>query len=271
MIGGLRDIRKHSRADALESQMHSWLPISVGECPSLPRGVVRLMRQHNPRHAIQGDERSKEKFMRKVSPSTLRKKVAALLALVFVLGATASTATPKHSPRKPATQPTRLIAHLVLPGGPPSQIFLREQNGKKYLLIRQISEAGVTVVDVTKPTQPNIVKRTTWSNDTSSGNLEIVGGDLTLEETPESTGRTLMSSNSKETVQILDLTDPTSPTVLESFSGVTSILNDAMHNLLYITNGDGLWILRQQTDGSTIAQPHRCLSEDALNEVASCQ
>ena len=209
--------------------------------------------------------------MKKVSPSTLSKRVAASLVLVFVLGATASTASPKHSPGKPATQPTKILAHLALSGGPASQMFLREQNGKEYLLIRQTSEAGVTVVDVTKPTRPNIVKRTTWPNGTSSGNLEIVGGGLALEETPEPTGRTLMSSNSKETVQILDLNEPTSPTVLESFSGVTSILNDGVHNLLYITNGDRLWILRQQTDGSTIEQPHKCLSEDALNEVASCQ
>jgi len=209
--------------------------------------------------------------MRKVSSSTARMEGCATLVLVFLLGATASNATPKHSPAKPATQPTRLIAHLVLPGGPPSQMFLREQNGKEYLLIRQISEAGVTVVDVTKPTQPNIVKRTTWSNDTSSGNLEIVGGDLALEETPESTGRALTSANSKQTVLVLDINDATSPRVLESFSGVTSVLNDAVHNLVYITNGDGLWILRHQPDQSLIEQPHRCLSEDASNEVASCQ
>jgi hypothetical protein len=209
--------------------------------------------------------------MRKVSPSTFSKKVAASLVLVFVLGATASTASPKHSSGKPATQPTKILAHLALSGGPASQMFLREQNGKEYLLIRQTSKAGVTVVDVTKPTQPNIVKRTTWPNDTSSGSLEIVGGELALEETTEPTGRTLMSSNSKETVQILDLNDPTSPTVLESFSGVTSVLNDAVRSLVYITNGDGLWILRHQPDQSLIEQPHRCLSEDTLNEVASCQ
>jgi hypothetical protein len=209
--------------------------------------------------------------MRKVSSSTARIEGCAALALVFLLGATASNATPKHSPVKPAKQPARLIAHLVLPGGPASQMFLLEQNGKEYLLIRQTSETGATVVDVTKPTEPDIVKRTIWSNDTSSGNLEIVGGDLALEETPESTGRTLTSANSKQTVLVLDIKDATSPRVLESFSGVTSILNDAVHNLVFITNGDGLWILSDQPDQSLIDQPHRCLSQDASNEVASCQ
>jgi hypothetical protein len=212
----------------------------------------------------------KEKFMRKVSSATLRKKAAALLVLFFV-GATASNATPKHSPAKPAPPPTKIIAHLVLSGGPASQMFLREQNGNEYLLIRQTSEAGVTVIDVTKPSHPSIVKRTTWPNDTSTGNLEIVGGGLALEETPEPTGHTVTTSNSKEIVQILDLSDATNPVLLESFSGVTSVLNDAVHNLVYIANNDGLWIVRQQTDRSIVDQPHRCTSEDAFNEIASCQ
>jgi hypothetical protein len=209
--------------------------------------------------------------MRKVSSSTLRKQGGAILVLVFFLGAIVSSASPNHFPAKPATPPSKIIAHLALSGGPASQMFLREQNGKKYLLIRQISEVGVTVVDVTKPTQPNIIKRTTWSKDTSSANLEIVGGDLALEETPESTARTLTSASSKQTVLVLDINDATSPRVLESFSGVTSVLNDAVRSLVYITNGDGLWILRHQPDQSLIEQPHRCLSEDTLNEVASCQ
>lgn len=209
--------------------------------------------------------------MRKVSPTTLGKKVAASLVLVFALGAAPSPASPKHSPAKPATQPTKIIAHLVLSGGPTIQLFLREQKGKEYLLIRQTSDAGVTLVDVTKPTQPKIVKRTTWPNDTSSGNLEILGGGLALEEASEPTGRTLTSSHSKETVQVVDLSDVTSPKVLDSFSGVTGVLNDAAHNLVYVTNGDGLWILRQQVDRSMIDQPHECLSEDASTEIASCQ
>jgi hypothetical protein len=208
--------------------------------------------------------------MIRVSLSSFQKKAIAVLMLVFFLSAMVSSASPKHAPTKPAKQPATLIGHLVLPGGPVSQMFLRDQNGKQYLLIRQASEAGMTVVDVTKPTQPNIVKRTMWPNDASRGNLEIVGGGLALEESAEPTGRTLTSSNSKETVQVLDLSDATNPVLLESFSGVTSILNNDVRNLLYIANGDGLWILRQQTDRTTIEQPDRCSSDDAQNEVSTC-
>lgn len=207
--------------------------------------------------------------MSKVSPATLRKKASALLVLVFV-GATASNATPKHSPAKPAPPPTKIIAHLVLSGGPASQMFLREQNGNEYLLIRQTSETGVTVIDVTKPSHPSIVKRTTWPNDTSIGNLEIVGDGLAFEETPESAGRTLTSSNSKETVQVVDLSDPANPRAILSFSGVTSVLDDEARKLVYITNDGGLWILRNN-QALAAAAKHACNSDDAYNETASCQ
>jgi hypothetical protein len=251
--------------------VHFGFWISVTECPALLYRDVCSDGPTRSCHAILGAKRSKEKFMRKVSPATLQKKSATLLVLVSVCGVAASNASPKHSPPKPATPPTKIIAHLVLSGGPARQMFLREQNGNEYLLIRQTSESGVTVINVTKPTHPSIVKQTTWPNDTSRGNLEIVGGDLALEETPEPTGRTLTSSDSKETVQVLDLSDATNPVLLESFSGVTSVLNDAGHNLVYITNNDGLWILRRQTDRSIVDQPHRCMSGDASNEIASCQ
>ena len=72
-------------------------------------------------------------------------------------------------------------------------------------------------------------------------------------------------------MRILDLSDATNPVLLESFSGVTSVLNDAVDNLVYVANGDGLWILSQQTDRSMKDQPHKCISEDAFNEIASCQ
>jgi len=267
-IAGYSEALKNRRIGITNAFLVADRLVSGHDCRAARPGVTR---PHNQRHAIQGDERSKEKFMRKVSSSTLRKQGGAILVLVFFLGATVSSASSKHSPGKPATSPSKIIAHLVLSGGPASQMFLREQNGKHYLLIRQTSEVGVTVVDVTKPGQPNIVNRSTWPNDTSSGNLEIVGGGLALEETPEPTGRTLTNSNPKETVQVLDLSDATNPVLLESFAGVTSVLNDAVHNLVYFTNSDGLWILRHQPNRSMIEQPHRCLSEDATNETASCQ
>ena len=73
------------------------------------------------------------------------------------------------------------------------------------------------------------------------------------------------------TVKVLDLSDPSNPRVVLSFSGVTSTLNDEAHNLVYITNSEGLWIVRNNQALGAFAKPHACTSDDAYNDVASCQ
>ncbi len=76
---------------------------------------------------------------------------------------------------------------------------------------------------------------------------------------------------STRTVNVLDLSDPANPRAILSFSGVTSTLNDEAHNLVYITNSEGLWIVRNNQALATFAKPHACTSDDAYNDVASCQ
>jgi hypothetical protein len=54
-------------------------------------------------------------------------------------------------------------------------------------------------------------------------------------------------------------------------SGVTSTLADDAHNLVYITNGEGLWILKHQPDQARSSVTRSFSSEDASNDSASCQ
>ena len=42
---------------------------------------------------------------------------------------------------------------------------------------------------------------------------------------------------------LFDLSDPANPRTLQTFEGVSSLLLDDGRNLIYITNGEGLWIL----------------------------
>lgn len=101
------------------------------------------------------------------------------------------------------------------------------------------------IVDVSKPEKPNLLKRTAESNQATTGNLEIVSPDVAIAETPERTATTLTSSSHPtETVRVLDLSDPRNPKTLETFNKVTSLLPDGGHGLIYLTNNEGLWILR---------------------------
>jgi hypothetical protein len=101
------------------------------------------------------------------------------------------------------------------------------------------------IVDVTKPEKPSLLKRTAESNQSTTGNLQMLTPDVAIAEAPEKTPTTLTSSNRPtETVRVLDLSDPRNPKTLETFNKVTSLLPDGGHGLIYLTNNEGLWILR---------------------------
>src|ERR1700719_2658720 len=167
----------------------------------------------------------------------------ALLAF-FVISVALSPAA-DEPPKKPTDVPATVIAHLPLPQATGNQMLLQKEEGKQYLYVQQASKQGFMVVDVTKPEKPNLLKRTAESNQATAGNLEMVSPDVAIAEAPEKTPATLTSNaHPTETVRVLDLTDPRNPKTLETFNKVSGILPDGGHGLIYLTNNEGLWILR---------------------------
>ena len=178
------------------------------------------------------------------------------LALFVLMAALAGSANAKDQPREPAEQ-VAVVAHLTLPGDAVRQMFIQQQGSKQYLYIQQASSEGYTVVDVSKPARPNIIKHEARLNTASEGQLEMIGGGLALAEAPDKSSGTANarhelvpakvtgsgSGSRTESVRVLDLSDPANPKTLQTFDGVTSVLADDGRRLIYITNGEGLWIL----------------------------
>src|SRR5580693_4834449 len=155
--------------------------------------------------------------------------VPSLLLLTVGLAAASEQAT-----SRPTDVPATVIAHLPLPQATGSQMLLQKDNGKQYLYVQQAAKQGFMIVDVSKPEQPSLLKRTAESNQATTGNLQIVSPDVAIAEAPEKTPTTLTSSNhTTETVRVLDLTDPRNPKTLETFDKVTSLLPDSRHGLIY--------------------------------------
>jgi len=164
-------------------------------------------------------------------------------SLLWVLVALAS-ASEQPAP-KPTDVPATVIAHLPLPQAAGSQMLLQKEHAKQYLYVQQAAKQGFMIVDVTKPEKPALLKRTSESNQSTAGNLRMVSPDVAIAEAPERTPATLTSSSHPtETVRVLDLSDPRNPKTLETFNKVTSLLPDGGHGLIYLTNNEGLWILR---------------------------
>jgi hypothetical protein len=166
-----------------------------------------------------------------------------LLAVFVVLVALSSAKD--EPPKKPTDLPATVIAHLPLPQATGTQMLLQREDGKNYLYVQQASKQGFMIVDVSKPDKPTLLKRTAEGSMATSGNLEMVSPDVGIAETPDKKPTTLTSSNHPtETVRVLDLSDPHNPKTLQEFNGVTSLLPDGGHGLIYLTNNQGLWILR---------------------------
>jgi len=170
--------------------------------------------------------------------------VSVCVATLFLFGVTLAFSK-DEPPKKPTDVPATVIAHLPLPEATGSQMLLQRDEGKNYLYVQQASKQGFMVVDVSKPDKPNLLKRTAEANPATAGNLEMVSPNVAISESPERKPGTLTSSNHPtETVRVLDLADPHSPKVLQEFRGVTSLLPDGAHGLIYLANNEGLWILR---------------------------
>ena len=209
--------------------------------------------------------------MKIIHKTIARERICNALVLFAFFAATAPDADAKHRAAKPSEQPATVVAHLALSGSPTSQMDLHENGGKQYLYIGAKSNEGFTVVDVTNPDQPNVIKRVAWPNEASTGRLQMVSGGLALAEGPDSDSMAPDPPPSTRTVKVLDLSDPANPRAVLSFSGVTSTLDDEARNLVYITNREGLWILRNNQALAAAAKQHACTSDDAYNDVASCQ
>ena len=158
-----------------------------------------------------------------------------------------------------------VVAHIPLSGPPATRMFTQYHNGHRYLYVDQGANNQVTVVDVSRPSQASVIQTTNWPADAAAGDVSFLGSDLAISQTP-----TEVVAPTPRTVKILDVVDAGQPAVLQTFNGVTSVLSDRARNLVYLTNADGLWIVRHRISQSGWASRHMCTSEDAINPIPDC-
>jgi hypothetical protein len=217
------------------------------------------------------------------------KRVLAFLVLSTLVVPSALAKAKSEAP----TQKASVIAHLPLPGTPVSQVLLRQQGSKEYLYIQQTARESFTVIDVTQPEHPSVVKTVTLTDKSGDEKLEMVGNGLALAETPDSSSTggavhelapakpqaasgTATPAPPTESIRVLDLSDPKNPKTLQTFNGVTKVLAEDDRNLIYITNGEGLWILRHNPNNQNNQESRKrslppCDSESVFSPIVDCQ
>jgi len=189
---------------------------------------------------------------------SLRISAVAALALISPSFLPSHTRVSAQDHDKSATRDKVVVlAHVPLPGSAVRQIFTEEENGKRYIILQQ--NVHFTVVDVSDPKSPKIVDRVA-----GEGRVADVGAGLAISvqsDQPEQTNVTT------QTVRLVDMSDPKNPRVVKTLTGVTSVYSEDGRQLIYMTNSDGLWVIKHY---ETFRLPY-CTTESAENTVAQCR
>jgi hypothetical protein len=165
------------------------------------------------------------------------------------------------------TSPAKVVAHLRLSDKGARRMFLRQDGKTQYLYVQRPSQPGFTVIDVTNPERPKVVSRVPLETRT------VMGSGLVIIETPDSraAGASFPEQGFRgdetvpESVHVLEISN-SAPPVIPTIDGITSVLQDPARNLIYVVNGDGVWILSHQ-QGS---HGHKCNSSDAISSNPDC-
>ncbi|MFY9732611.1 MAG: hypothetical protein WB723_10220 [Candidatus Acidiferrales bacterium] len=152
---------------------------------------------------------------------------------------------------------TKVVAHIPLPGSAVRQIFFQEENGKQYLYLQQ--NVHFTVVDVADPEKPQIVDRAA-----PGGHLTEVGSGLAIAVQSDKSGEGTIPT---QTIKLMDMTDPKNPHSVKTFTGVTSMYSEDGRHLIYLTNNEGLWIVKH----SVRRRLPLCTSESEENSAVECR
>lgn len=134
----------------------------------------------------------------------------------------------------------QVIGHIAI-AGPTTQLLPTQHFSSFYLYAEHGPGKALTLINVTKASDPTVVDVLAYPADDSSGNLIAVAGMAGLavdRQAPSKPG-------SPSVVRIMNFTDPSHPKIAREFRGVTAITTDNHRRLIFLANSEGIWILRE--------------------------
>jgi hypothetical protein len=191
----------------------------------------------------------------------------AFAAILFTLLAPPPKALPQGTNGQ---EHIRVAGHLDLSAMHVNQMFIEQRGDKIYLFLHRPTKHAYALVDVTNPEHPVLVSRDIMK---SGGQIEspAPGSAFALTVTPESGADTSAQTSAaplpRETVNLVDMSDPKHVKTVKTFKGVTSVYPENGRKLVYLVNDEGLWIV---SHGMTHPLP-LCNSESALTPEPDCQ
>jgi hypothetical protein len=159
----------------------------------------------------------------------------------------ASTAAAKNKKVKAQPPPPKdeieVVGHIPMTGGAVTRFSSTQHYSSYYLYAEHAGSKNVTLIDVTKVGQPSVLADMAYSPDGGSQGLLLVAGTAALVNSEQ--GSSAATPATTQSLKIMDFSDPQNPKVAREFTGVTAIGRNDPRGLIFVANGDGVWILKQ--------------------------
>src|SRR6202050_1743158 len=167
-------------------------------------------------------------------------RAAVVFLAIGIAAAPSMFAKPKA--KKAVVSNLGVIAHLQLDGGTATRMLLVQKDGKQYLYVGLSSSSGVCIFDVTKPADPRKVEKFAGAGG-AQADFQLVGDTLAV---TSRAGEAAASSSNvpPRSVTILNMSDPANPQQIQTFADVTSVVAADARGLIYLSNGEGLWVVQ---------------------------
>jgi len=171
------------------------------------------------------------------------RKLLRTAIVLFSAGATLVPLTEAGNTKKQAAPVDSIdvVGHLDLPETSVTALTTSEHWRHEFVQLQDPTHGVVTVVDVTDPSHPSIVKRLRLPEQLAQYSVAVLLGDAAL------LTRTKLPSAvpQPDSVSFVSFADPDHPRIVRQFDNVSAIRIHRERGLIYLANPDGLWILRQ--------------------------
>jgi hypothetical protein len=174
--------------------------------------------------------------------ANVRLNPVALLTAAFMVSV-ASASAKEHKMKKSENE-AQVVAHISFSGlAVVDMAMQRKVDDKYYLYVQHSKDEGVSIIDVSKPSQAKTLGVISWPDPAASNRMNVTGNLAIV----ESQMLPMRSSTSKDDLVLWDLSNPAAPRVVQKFTGVVKWLQDE-RNFIYVLNGDGLWVVSEPVD-----------------------
>jgi hypothetical protein len=185
-------------------------------------------------------------MMHRMRTTKLREsKLSRVTVLITLLLVTLGSASAKSRKVKQNEHEARIVAHISFSGLSAVDMAMHiKANDKYYLYVQHSKDEGVSIVDVSRPAQSKSLGVISWPDPAVSSKM-VVTGDLAIISESETLPTPVRRSSDQ--LVLWDLSNPASPRVVQTFTGVIKWLQDD-RNFIYVLNGEGLWVVSEPAD-----------------------